>query len=68
MAHLVETMAHLGATPWHGLGTKLTPGLPLEVWAKQAGMDWCIKEAPVSFQSGDDVLAFPENKVTTSRG
>jgi hypothetical protein len=25
MAHLVETMAFTGQTPWHGLGNQLTP-------------------------------------------
>ena len=39
MAHLVETMAYVGATPWHGLGNQLTTHQPLQVWAKQAGMD-----------------------------
>jgi phage/plasmid-like protein (TIGR03299 family) len=52
MAHLVQTMAYVGETPWHGLGNQLTPKQPLEVWAKQAGMDWEIKEAPVCFMTG----------------
>lgn len=28
MAHLVETMAYAGATPWHGLGNQLTEKQP----------------------------------------
>ena len=36
MAHLVETMAFTGQTPWHGLGNELTPNQPIEVWAQQA--------------------------------
>ncbi|WP_240327433.1 hypothetical protein [Burkholderia sp. IDO3] len=38
--HLVQTMAYVGAEPWHGLGNKLAPKQPLEVWAQAAGMDW----------------------------
>jgi len=52
MAHLVQTMAYVGGTPWHGLGNQLTPKQPLAVWAKQAGMDWDIKESPVCFMTG----------------
>lgn len=68
MAHLLEQMAYVGATPWHGLGNQLTAKQPLEVWAKQAGMDWDIQEAPVRFMTEragnpDASLLFPENKV-----
>lgn len=45
MAHLLERMACVGATPWHGLGNQLDINQPIEVWAKQAGMDWQIREA-----------------------
>lgn len=41
---------------------------PIEIWAKQAGMDWQIREAPVRFMSGSvgglgAIESFPENKV-----
>ena len=51
MAHLVETMAYAGATPWHGLGNQLTQKQPIEVWQREAGMDWHILESPVHFKS-----------------
>ncbi|MDO9179530.1 MAG: DUF932 domain-containing protein [Agitococcus sp.] len=68
MAHLVETMAYVGSTPWHGLGNQLTENQPLDVWAKEAGMDWSIREAPVRFIAESDaytgsIMTFPENKV-----
>lgn len=68
MAHLLETMAYVGATPWHGLGNQLTTRQPLEVWAQQAGMDWQIREAPVRFMTESAgslgaILSFPEHKV-----
>ena len=33
MAHLLESMAYLGQTPWHELGNKLPPKQSIEVWA-----------------------------------
>ncbi len=65
--HSVETMAYANETPWHGLGNKLPPGQPIEVWADRAGMDWRIEESPVRYvasgESGDSVGSFPENRV-----
>lgn len=67
--HLVNTMAYVGQQPWHGLGNPLSPKQPIEVWAKQAGMDWAIESADVRFVSGNagtnlgSIHAFPEQKV-----
>lgn len=68
MAHLVESMAYVNDTPWHGLGNQLIAGQSLDVWAKQAGMDWQIKDAPVRFMTESAgnlgaIMSFPENKV-----
>lgn len=69
MAHLIETMAYVNETPWHGLGNQLTARQSIEVWAKQAGMDWQIRETPVCFTTAERaggpgaVQSFPENKV-----
>ena len=68
MAHLLEQMAYVGETPWHGLGNSLAPKQPLEVWAKQAGMDWQIQESPVRFMTDTAghlgaIESFPEHKV-----
>lgn len=68
MAHLVEHMAYVGQTPWHGLGNQLSPSQPIEVWQKQAGMNWDIKEAPVQFMDTVDdnqsrLITFPQSKV-----
>lgn len=68
MAHLVESMAYVGQTPWHGLGHQLPSQQPIEVWAKQAGMDWEIRETPVRFITGSAgnlgaIESFPDNKV-----
>ena len=55
MAHLVDSMAFVGQTPWHGLGNQLAPKQPIEVWAEQAGMNWTIQESPVHFIAGQDL-------------
>ncbi len=65
--HLVETMAYAGAKPWHGLGNKLEKHQPIEVWKRQAGMDWQIEDSEVRFITGSNAIgaihSFPEQKV-----
>lgn len=65
--HLVESMAYTGARPWHGLGASLAPDQPIEVWRRQAGMEWEIEEAEVRYVVGRDGIGslngFPEQKV-----
>ncbi|ALP61344.1 hypothetical protein AN416_01215 [Paraburkholderia caribensis] len=69
--HLVQTMAYVKETPWHGLGNQLDPNQPLEVWAIQAGMNWRIDEAEARFVSGGaesnlgSIHAFPDQKVVS---
>lgn len=68
MAHLVESMAYVGRTPWHGLGNQLTPNRPIEDWIVQAGLDWHLEETPVRYLSGGrehlgEIKAFTESKV-----
>lgn len=68
MAHLIETMAYAGTTPWHGLGNQLSQKQPIEVWQREAGMDWQILESPVHFKSDaighlGAIHSFPEQKV-----
>lgn len=65
--HLVETMAYVGDRPWHGLGNRLEPDQPIEIWKRNAGMDWTIEESEVRFITGGNgigtISAFPEQKV-----
>ncbi|KMQ76400.1 DUF932 domain-containing protein [Marinobacter subterrani] len=69
MAHLIEQMAYVGQPPWHGLGNELTSNQPLEVWAKQAGLDWEIEESPVRYVTNNgrgalgEILSYPDSKV-----
>ena len=68
MAHLVEQMAYVGDTPWHGLGNQLSPKQSLEVWRREAGMGWDILESTVYFKSNmaghlGSIHTYPEQKV-----
>ena len=68
MAHLIEQMAYVGATPWHGLGNQFSPKQPLEIWQQEAGMNWQIQESPVRFMADSvnhlgTIHSFPEQKV-----
>lgn len=68
MAHLIESMAYVGDTPWHGLGNELSPKQPIEVWAKEAGMDWRIESSDVSYMATNDkgqnlIMPYDNNKV-----
>lgn len=54
MSHLVETMAYVGATPWHGLGNQLTEQQPIDVWLHEAGMNWTIEQSDVLFNVSQD--------------
>ena len=68
MAHLVEKMAYVGDTPWHQLGNQLPAKQPIEVWAREAGMDWTICDTPVRYmteQAGSlgSIMSFDDQKV-----
>ena len=71
MAHEIEKfgdIAYAGKVPWHGLGNKLPPNQPIEVWQEQAGMDFEIKQTDVLFnaQNGDgNILNLRSNKDAT---
>jgi phage/plasmid-like protein (TIGR03299 family) len=68
MAHLLQSMAYVGQTPWHQLGNQLPPKQSIEVWAQKAGMDWTICETPVRYLADQvgalgSIMSFNEQKV-----
>lgn len=68
MAHQLESMAYIGETPWHGLGHKLSPHQPIEVWAKESGMDWRIESSDVSYMAKNErgqsiIMPYQEQRV-----
>jgi len=62
MAHNVESLAYIGAKPWHGLGVELKDGniLPADMM-KAAGLDWEVGLDNVYMLDGRQV---PGSKVT----
>jgi phage/plasmid-like protein (TIGR03299 family) len=67
MSHMIaktadgkDAIAYVGETPWHGLGQVLTADAPLEVWAKESGLNFQLKTAPVQFNGG---IEFPGKRV-----
>lgn len=49
MVAAVESIAYVGETPWHGLGSKVEETITLEEFQKEAGLDWTVSKRPVHF-------------------
>jgi phage/plasmid-like protein (TIGR03299 family) len=47
-----DALAYTGKTPWHGIGTKLTPDATLEQWVEEAGLNYTVEAAPVGYVAG----------------
>lgn len=63
MAHLIDSIAYTGQTPWHGLGNHLPPQQSLDVWLQAAGMDWTIEQSDVLYQGSSGLHTYPDSKV-----
>lgn len=63
--HEVQTMAYLGAKPWHGLGRELATHQSIETWKDQARMNWSIKHSYVKYEDEGSAVpySFPEHRV-----
>lgn len=65
MAHLIDqstgrpAIAYVGETPWHGLGQQLSPDSPIEVWQREAGLNWEVKKEQILFQVDGDQFPVP---------
>lgn len=66
MAAAVESMAYVGAVPWHGLGTLVDENIGLEEFRKEAGLNWEVQKTPVMFNAPDhESTEFGGVKLTT---
>lgn len=53
MAHLIESMAYAGETPWHGLGVKVPADLSPNQMLEKAGLDWTVEKIPAFAMVGE---------------
>ena len=60
MAHLVETMAYAGETPWHGLGVPVSNDLTPAQMQQKAGLDWKVREV-------ESYIEFDGKKIPTGQ-
>lgn len=42
-------MAYTGNTPWHKLGQAVTKGASVDIWRRQAGLDWDAKASKMMY-------------------
>lgn len=47
---------------WHTLGNQLTEDAPLETWKVEAGLDWEVKESPITYRGNGDTIIFADRK------
>ena len=69
MAHMIETMAYAGETPWHGLGVPVSNDLTPQQIMEKAGLDWTVEklESFVEF-NGRKIATGQESLIRTSDG
>lgn len=58
MAHQIESMLYVGATPWHKLGTRLDAPPTVADGIRAAGLDWTVRLDPLQTADGAAVDAF----------
>lgn len=52
MAHLIETHAYAGNTPWHGLGVQVSNDLTPDQMLTAAGLDWRVGKYDMYLANG----------------
>lgn len=66
MAHMIETMAYAGETPWHGLGKKVLPDLTPVQMLKEANLDWTVEKVPTFITRNGKKIATDQRALVRS--
>jgi len=57
------SMAYVDATPWHGLGQRLTEGAPFEIWLKESGLNFSVLRSPAQYSTPDGILTHDDTHI-----
>ena len=69
MAHLVETMAYSGETPWHGLGKSVPADLSPAQMLEAADLNWTVDKIPAFAEiNGNQVYTGKDALVRSTDG
>lgn len=63
MSNNSANIAYVGEKPWHGLGRALTPDAGIEVWRREAGLDYTVERSVVQYVDGGETRTFDERHV-----
>jgi len=66
MAHMIETIAYAGETPWHKLGIEVSDDLTPKQMAQAAGLAWTMEKLPVLVNFHGSINTVP-NKFNLTR-
>lgn len=67
MAHLMETMAWAGETPWHGLGERVSDDLSTEQMQIASRTNWKVRKNKLGFFANGVFVEVPDTKMALVR-
>lgn len=65
MAHMIDSLAWTGATPWHGLGRSLPKHATVDEMIRFGGLDWEVVPAPLFAKVGNAMVEVSDKVALT---